>query len=99
MMVALFFIVGDHLARAPHAKGALFLLWCAAFFSTSIFLPSPWADLATAFVVGIGGAAATWWAQVGHIMRRRFSAAVVAWDMGFDSRAAWKWSREFMGSK
>lgn len=99
MVVALFFIAGDHLARAPHTKKVFFLAWCTAFFSTSIFLPSPWSDLTTAFIVFCGSMAASWWARVGDTMRRRFSAAVVAWEMGFDARAAWNWSREFMGSK
>lgn len=98
MVVALFFIVGDHLARAPRAREVLVVLWCAVFFSTSLFLPSPWADLVTALVVFSGSMAASWWSIKGRIMRRRFAAAVVAWEMGFDSRAAWKWSREFMGS-
>jgi hypothetical protein len=97
MFLALFFIVGDFLARAPFARLGAAVFWALLVVICSVCLPSPAADLATAVVVFLGGVAATWLDLKGDTMRRRFSAAVVAWEMGFDSRAAWKWSREFMG--
>ena len=97
MFVALFIILGDFLASSTRCKAGALVLWCVLMFAPTVFLPSPWSDLLTGSVALVGALFGAWWQAEGETMRRRLDAARVAWEMGFDARAAWKWSRQFAG--
>lgn len=97
MFVALFIIWGDFLASSTRCKAGALVLWCGLMFAPNVFLPSPWSDLLTGSVALVGALFGAWWQAEGETMRRRLDAAHVAWEMGFDARAAWKWSRQFAG--
>ena len=97
MFVALFIIWGDFLASSTRCKAGALVLWFVLMFAPTIFLPSPWSDLLTGSVALMGALFGAWWQAEGETMRRRLDAARVAWEMGFDARAAWKWSRQFAG--
>lgn len=97
MFVALFIILSDFLASSTRSKFVGLALWGLLMFAPSVFLPSPWSDLLTGLVALFGSVFAAWWQFEGETMRRRLDAARVAWEMGFDARAAWKWSRQFAG--
>ena len=97
MFVALFIIWGDFLASSTRCKAGALVLWFVLMFAPTIFLPSPWSDLLTGSVALMGALFGAWWQAEGETMRRRLDAAHVAWEMGFDARAAWKWSRQFAG--
>jgi hypothetical protein len=97
VFVALFIIWGDFLASSTRCKVGGLVLWMALMFAPTVFLPSPWSDLLTGSVALVGALFGAWWQAEGETMRRRLDAARVAWEMGFDARAAWKWSRQFAG--
>ena len=97
MFVALFIIWGDFLASSTRCKAGALVLWFVLMFAPTVFLPSPWSDLLTGSVALMGALFGAWWQAEGETMRRRLDAARVAWGMGFDARAAWKWSRQFAG--
>lgn len=97
MFVALFIILGDFLASSTRCKAGALVFWCVLMFAPTVFLPSPWSDLLTGSVALVGALFGAWWQAEGETMRRRLDAARVAWEMGFDARAAWKWSRQFAG--
>lgn len=97
MFVALFIILGDFLASSTRCKAGALVLWFVLMFAPTVFLPSPWSDVLTGLVALFGALFAAWWQADGEIVRRRLDAARVAWEMGFEARAAWKWSRQFAG--
>ena len=97
MFVALFIILGDFLASSTRSKFVGLALWGLLMFSPSVFFPSPWSDVLTGLVALFGAIFAAWWQFEGETMRRRLDAARVAWEMGFEARAAWKWSCQFAG--
>ena len=97
MFVALFIIWGDFLASSTRCKAGALVLWFVLMFAPTVFLPSPWSDLLTGSVALVGALFGAWWQAEGETVRRRLEAARVAWEMGFDARAAWKWSRQFAG--
>jgi len=94
VFVALFIIWGDFLASSTRCKAGALVLWFVLMFAPTVFLPSPWSDLLTGSVALVGALFGAWWQAEGETMRRRLDAARVAWEMGFDARAAWKWSRQ-----
>ena len=97
MFVALFIILGDFLASSTRCKVGGLVLWGLLMLAPSVFFWSPWSDLLTGLVALAGSVFGVWWQSEGETMRRRLEAARIAWEMGFDASAAWKWSRQLSG--
>ena len=100
MILALVIIWGDYIANSKKARESIFCILLTLLSGIVFFFPDSKVAMSIVLLIAFFSFSfAIIWELYKDILPSRLRAARIAWEMGFTSQNAWKWSKQFEKSR